>query len=202
MLYEIAHVIKDRFGFVWEIVEWVNATLFGLMYRSELKDVPDVLNLISNEAFVIRMTVDEDAPVLAKFFSEQPKEAFEFFHPHAFDARSIRKIIKNKAFQTFVVIDKNAKGDALVGYFFLRSFVNGKCFRGRIADYRTRGKGVGKLMARALENVAVHEGLRMFASISPDNYASLNSAKAVSEVKVIKTLENGYYYIEVMPRKE
>ena len=59
----------------------------------------------------------------------------------------------------------------IVGYFFLRPFVNGKCFRGRIADYCSRGKGIGKLMA-----------------------------KAVSDVRIIKTLDNGYYYIECKPK--
>lgn len=51
-------------------------------------------------------------------------------------------------------------------------------------------------MAKPIEQMAVNEGFRMFASVSPDNYASLNSVKAVSDVRIIKTLENGYYYIE------
>lgn len=71
-----------------------------------------------------------------------------------------------------------------------------------MADYRSRGKGIGKLMAKAIEKVAVYEGLRMFASISPDNLASPESAKAVSDVRIIKTLDNGYYYIECKPNRE
>lgn len=136
-----------------------------------------------------------------RFLSEQPEDAFDFFKPHEFDEKAIRRIVKNKAFQTFVVEDDRKQ---IFGYFFLRSFVDGKCFRGRMADYRARGKGIGigKLMAKAIEKVAGYEGLRMFASISPDNLASLESAKAVSDVRIIKTLDNGYYYIECTPKKK
>lgn len=203
MLYEIAHKIKKNFSVVWDTIELVNGWMFGCKYSKKLAEVNDVLLDIS-DGYIIRQTTDADVDALVKFFSDQPEEAFEFFHPHDFDTKTIRKIVKNKAFQTFVVIDKNPSDGmpALVGYFFLRSFVHGKCYRGRMADYRTRGKGIGKLMARAIEKVALHEGLRVFASISPDNLASLNSAKAVSEVKIIKTLANGYYYIEVKPKEE
>lgn len=197
MLYELAHIIRDRFGFLWEMVESVNGWLFACRYRSKLKGVNDLLATLSSE-YTVRQTTEEDVKPLVQFFKEQPEEAFEFFKPHEFDEKSVRKIVKNKAFQTFVVAD----GEQVLGYFFLRSFFNSKCFRGRMADYRTRGKGIGKLMAKAIEEAAVFEGLRMFASISPDNLASLESAKAVSEVKIIKTLENGYYYIEVTPKQK
>lgn len=196
MLYEIAHIIRDKFGFLWEMVESVNGWLFACRYRSKLKGVNEVLAPLSTE-YTVRQTMETDVIPLVQFFKEQPEEAFEFFKPHEFEEKSVRKIVKNRAFQTFVVVD----GERLLGYFFLRSFFNGKSFRGRMADYRTRGMGIGKLMAKAIEQVAVYEGLRMFASISPENLASLESAKAVSDVKVIKTLENGYYYIEVTPKQ-
>lgn len=197
MLYEIAHVLKDKFGFLWELIEIVNGWLFGIRYRKKLKNLNGLLAPLSNE-YCIRQTTEEDVLPLVRFFSEQPEDAFEFFKPHGFDEKSIRRIVRNMAFQTFVVMD----GDRVIGYFFLRSFFTGKCFRGRMADYRSRGKGIGKLMAKAIEKVAVYEGLRMFASISPDNLASLESAKAVSDVKILKTLDNGYYYIECKPKKE
>ena len=198
MLYELAHFIKDRCSFLWDAVEWANASIFALQHKQKLKEVPQLLEGMSNDIFVIRCTEKSDAEKLEKFFADQPESAFEFFKPHDFDLKSIQKILKNAAFQTFVVTEH----DKIVGYFFLRSFINGKCFRGRIADFQSRGKGIGKLMARALEEVAVYEGLRMFASISPNNFASLNSAKAVSNIKIIKTLDNGYYYIECTPKTD
>ena len=197
MLYVFAHFIKDKCSFIWDAVEWGNAWIFSVQYKKVLQGVPLLLESISNDTFTLRVTEDSDAQKLEKFFAEQPEGAFEFFKPHDFDKKSIRKILQNKAFQTFVVTEH----DTIVGYFFLRSFINGKCFRGRMADYRSRGKGVGKLMSKTIELIAIHEKLRMFASISPDNYASLNSAKAVSDVRIIKTLENGYYLIECTPKQ-
>lgn len=79
---------------------------------------------------------------LVVFFARQPEGAFEFFKPHEFDGKAIRKVVKNKAFLTFVVL----KDDAIVGYFFLRCFVNGKCFRGKIVHEDWQGRGIAKLM--------------------------------------------------------
>ena len=99
---------------------------------------------------------------------------------------------------TFVVTE----GDLIVGYFFLRSFIDGKCFKGRMVDYRQRGKGIAKFMGIAINNVATHLGMRIYTTISPKNYASLASTKAVNDIKIVKTLENGYYYIECTPKKD
>lgn len=196
MLYELAHLIKDKCSFLWDAVEWGNASLFALLYKEKLRGVSELLDKMSNDVITVRATQEKDVEKLEAFFAEQPESAFEFFNPHGFDKKSVFKVLKNKAFQTFVVTE----GENIVGYFFLRSFVNGKCFRGRMADHNSRGKGIGKLMAKAIEEIAIFEGLRMFASISPENIASLNSAKAVSDVRIIKTLDNGYYYIECTPK--
>ena len=196
MLYELAHIIKDKCGFLWETVEWGNATMFAFIHRKEMVDIPAILDKVSNDTFSIRMTEDGDAHKLAKFFSEQPEEAYKFFKPHGFDEASVLKVLRNKAFMTFVVCD----GDEIVGYFFLRSFVNGKCFKGRMVDYRQRNRGIAKLMGVAINKVATHLGMRIFTTISPENYASLASTKAVNDIKIVKTLENGYYYIECTPK--
>ena len=197
MLYEIAHFIKDKCRFLWDAVEWGNAFLFSLQHKNTLKEVPHLLQNISNDVYTIRVTENSDAIKLERFFSVQPDSAFEFFKPHDFDRETIQKIIKNKAFLTFVV----TVNDEIVGYFFLRSFINGKCFRGKIVDKDWQGRGIAKLMGIAMTKVAESLHLRMFGSISPNNYASLASAKASNDIKVHKTLENGYLYIEFLTKK-
>ena len=197
MLYELAHFIKDKCNFLWDAVEWGNSSIFALQYREKLKGIPQILKGISDNTFTIRMTVESDAKNLEVFFAEQPESAFEFFKPHGFDEKSVLKVLNNKAFMTFVVTEE----DNIVGYFFLRAFVNGKCFRGKIVDYRWRNKGIAKQMGIATNHIATHLGLRMFATISPDNYASMASSKAVNDVRIVKTLDNGYYYIEYAPKK-
>lgn len=195
MFYELAHIIKKHCGFLWDIIELGNAELFALIYQNKIKEIPCVLEKYSTN-YIIRETNTMDITPLVSFFKKQPLDAYTFFNPHGFDEKSVEKVIKNKAFLTFVVIENNT----IIGYFFLRSFVNGKCFRGRMVSQTMQGKGLGKLMSNVMGEIATHLGLRMFCSISPQNYASMNSAKATNNIKIIKTLENGYYYIECTPK--
>lgn len=195
MLYELAHVVKDRFGFLWNAIEWGNAQAFSLMYRKGLKRIPEILQKHSTD-FTVRLATLDDVQNMTKFFAEQPEEAFKFFRPHGFDEKSLKKIVANKAFITFLVLS----GETIVGYFFLRSFVNGKTFKGYMVDFRFRKKGIAKLEGVVMNEVVQALGIRMFGSISPENEASMAAAKAVNEVKILKTLDNGYYYIEYLPK--
>lgn len=197
MLYKLAHIIKERFGFIWDFIEWLNATAFSLTHRKQLKKLPQVLDSCSGE-YQFRLAQPSDASALVTFFANQPEEAYEFFKPHDFDARAIKKVIANKAFQTIIVWHDQT----IVGYFFLRCFVNGKCFRGKIVDKNWQGRGIAKQMGIVMTKVSQALGMRMFGSISPENYASLASAKASNEIKIHQTLDNGYYYIEFLPKQE
>lgn len=198
MIYELAHFVKDKLGFLWDVVEWSNETVFVLLHKKGLQDIPEILKNVSTDSLTVRQANDSDIDALVSFFAEQPEDAYKFFKPHGFDEKSLKKVLRNKSFMTFVVTE----GDVIVGYFFLRSFINGKCFKGRMVDYRQRGKGIAKFMGIAINNVATHLGMRIYTTISPENYASLASTKAVNDIKIVKTLENGYYYIECTPKKK
>lgn len=197
MLYEIAHIIKDKFGFLWDAIEWGNATLFSFIYGKKLKEIPAILKNCGEENFTFRETTIKDVSRLATFFQEQPEEAFDYFMPHGFDEKSISKVLRNKAFLTYVV----EEGSKIVGYFFMRSFVNNKTFKGYLVDYRQRGKGIACLMGIAMNRIDMKLGLRMFKSISPDNPASLAVTKKVNDIKILKTLDNGDLYLECFPKE-
>lgn len=197
MVYELAHFIKEKFRFLWDTLEWCNATLFALTHGKQISKLDDVLRLVSTE-YIFRTARVSDVGRLVEFYSEQPSESFKFFNPYKFDEKSIGKIIKNKSFISFVVF----KDDILVGCFFLRCFINGKCFRGKIVHKDWQGRGIAKLMGIAMTKVSQELGLRMFGSISPNNFASMESAKASNTIKVHKILDNGYYYIEFLPKEE
>ena len=196
MLYKLAHILRDRLGFVWNMVEWLNALVFAAMHKKQLAKIPEILHEFSDR-FTLREAALTDVAPLAKFFADQSEDAFKFFKPHEFDEKTLTRIIRNRAFLTFLVLD----GETLVGYFFLRCFVNGKCFRGRIVDYRWRNKGIAKKMGLVMNEIVSLLRMRLFGSISPDNYASLQSTKAVNDIRIIKTLDNGYYYIEYLPKR-
>lgn len=197
MLYKLAHILRDKFGFLWNLIEWGNALVFALTHKAALKKIPAILKECSGE-YSLRMAEPADAAPLSAFFAEQPEDAFTFFRPHGFDEKSLLKIIRNKAFLTFLVLDN----EKIVGYFFLRCFVNGKSFKGYIVDHLYKGRGIAKKEGIAMNEINKALGLRMFGSISPNNPASMAAAKAVNELKIVETLDNGDLYIEFLPKKD
>lgn len=53
MLYKLAHIIKDKFSFLWEAIEWGNASLFYMLHKKQLAKVnkykPKVYHPLGNE---------------------------------------------------------------------------------------------------------------------------------------------------------
>lgn len=228
MLYEIAHIVKERFGFLWDAIEWGNAEVFALMHRGEMKRIPELLAECSGR-YQLRLATREDVEQMRAFFEAQPEEAFRFFQPHEFDEKGIRKVVGNKSFLTFLAFDNNPNArelsanvsentslnplnhsncsnpsnpPAIAGYFFMRSFVNGKTFKGYMVGIDHRGQGVAREMGIAMNRVAKQLGLRMFKSISPENPASMAVTKKVNDIKIIKTLDNGDMLIECFEKAD
>lgn len=143
MLYEIAHLVKDRFGFLWDAIEWGNAEVFALMHRKGMERIPELLAECSGR-YQLRLATREDVEQMKAFFEAQPEEAFRFFQPHEFDEKGIKKVVLNKSFLTFVALDCNE----IAGYFFMRSFVNGKTFKGY--GFKVNGLGNNPTGARVV----------------------------------------------------
>ena len=138
MLYKIAHLLRDKLSWLWNLIELLNSWLFSLRYGKRVKGftfttVPDGYEVVS-----MRDVATEE---MVAFFERQPEEAFKFFHPHGFDKKSIKRLQRNKAFLAYVLLEK-ASGK-IAGYCFNRSFFHGKGFRGRMVDVNYRGKGLG-----------------------------------------------------------
>ena len=195
MLYRIAHILQDRLPFLWDIVEWVNSTLFVLRYGKRLKCIPTILNKYGG-VYQFRQATSSDIEDLVAFFQEQPSLSYEYFKPHDFNAKTIKKLVKRKSHLFFIVLDHHK----VVGYYFLRSFFMGKSYLGKIVDENYRGKGIGKLMCLSAMEVAVSVGLHMYETISKDNLASLYSSQKVLDVKIIEEMDNNYIYVEDFPK--
>ena len=126
----------------------------------------------------------------------QPEEAYTYFKPHGFDAKSIKLLQRNKAFLGYVLKEKS--NGAIAGYCFNRCFFHGQGFRGRMVDIDYRGKGLGTAMNKILNEVGFGIGLRLFETVSKDNVASYRSAISASNVKVVKELEHNELYLEII----
>lgn len=194
MLYRLAHLLREKIGWLWNLIDCFNAMFFSLRYGKCLKDfafsdIPEGYEIVSMKNI--------PAEKLVEFFGSQPKDAFTYFHPHGFDSKSIMRLQVNKAFLAYVLIDKsNAK---IAGYCFNRCFFHGQGFRGRMVDIDYRGKGLGTAMNKLLNEVGFGIGLRLFETVSKDNVASYRSALSASNVRVVKEIPNNELYLEILP---
>lgn len=193
MLYKIAHILRDKLSWLWDIIEQINSLLFSLRFGRRLKafsfaTVP--------EGYEVRLLRDVPTEELVSFFGQQPEEAYAFFHPHGFDAESVKKLQKSRAFLAYVLVDKEK--NEIAGYCFNRSFFQGVGFRGRLVDINYRGKGLGTAMNKMLNEVGFSLGLRLFETVSKDNVASYRSAMSASNVKVVKEMPNNELYLEIL----
>ena len=193
MLYRIAHILKDKLIWLWNIIEWINSALFSLIYIKRLKGF--AFSFIP-EGYEIVPMMTISAEKMAEFFSHQPDEAYTYFRPHSFDVKSIERLQGNKAFLGYVLLDKT--NGNIAGYCFNRCFFHGVGFRGRMVDIDYRGKGLGIAMNKILNEVGFGIGLRLFETVSKDNLASYRSALSASNVRVVKEMPNNELYLEII----
>lgn len=198
MLYKLAHFLRDNCGFLWNWAEGANSLLFYIRYGKKMKLLPQILEHYSSDGGVMRIATEADADALAAFFSRQPEGDFEYFRPHGFDSKSLTVLLRRTSFLMFIV----QKDQEIVGYFFLRSFVHGQTYLGKMVDHEHQGQGIGKMMCKAAMDVAVTLGIRMFESINKKNMASMRSTGAVLKQVILQELEHGDLLIEDLPLED
>lgn len=196
-MYKLAHFLRDHLPFIWDCVDWLNGVLFSWRYCRKMKALPRLLEAAAREFEIVEMSSLKTSD-LESFFAAQPEELFKFFQPHGFDAKSLRKLQRNKAFLAYIVKDS----DSPIGYFFLRSFFFGKAYLGKMVDHDYQGKGIGKMMCLCAMDIASALGLRMFETISKDNLSSLYSTQNVLEIRIVEEMPDNYLMIEDLRRKE
>ena len=209
MLYKIAHILRDKLPWIWDIIGIINSFLFGLRYGSKMKNIQNILSHFTKTtdeagnalSYRVESLSKDNLPMLAKMFAEQPASAFNFFKPHGFDELSLNKLAKDKSFLAYIVVaEGTVQQKVCVGYFFQRSFFWGKSFRGYMTDFRWRRKGINKLMNQCATEISSLLGLHVYGTIAPENIASMKSAQAANDVKIIETLRNGDYLVEYLPK--
>lgn len=196
MLYAIAHFLRDKFPFIWDLIDVLNSFLFSLRYGRKLRAITNTVTKSYEEKCgykVVRMA-DVRADQLEAFFATQPEDAYIFFKPHGFDAKSINKLQKNKSFLAYILLD----GEKVAAYCFIRSFFMGKGFRGRMVGIDHRGKGLGTLMNKMMNDIGFGIGLRLFETVNKKNVASYRSAMSASNVKVIEEMDDDDLYLEIL----
>lgn len=193
MLYKIAHFLKDKLSWIWNIIEWINSILFQLRYGNKLEHISFSETPEGYRVYPIALVPTSD---LVDFFAKQPEDAFTYFHPHKFDLKTLGHMQKNKSFLAYVLMEQ--KTGAIVGYCFNRCYFIGRGFRGRLVDIDNRGKGLGIAMNKLLNEVGFRIGIRLFETVSKDNIASFRSTLSASKVKIVKEMPNNELYLEII----
>lgn len=194
MLYEIAHILRDKLSWLWNFIEWINGLIFSMRYGKKLA----AFSLTTApEGYDIVPLKEITTEKMVAFFEHQPEKAYTFFRPHEFDAKSIKWLQGNRSFLAYVLIDKS--NGEIAGYCFNRCFFHGVGYRGRMVDINYRGKGLGTAMNKILNEVGFGIGIRLFETVSKDNVASYRSALSASNVKVVKELPHNELYLEILP---
>lgn len=196
MLYSIAHFFRDKMPFIWDMIDILNSFLFSLRYGQKMKSVEATVlhqyaKMSGMEVVCLR---DVPTDMIANFFATQPDDAYTFFKPHGFDAKSLKKLQRNRSFLAYILMENGQ----VVAYCFVRSFFMGKGFRGRMVGMDFRGRGLGTLMNKMMNDIGFGIGLRLFETVSKDNVASYRSALSASNVKIVEELDHNELYLEIL----
>lgn len=191
--------IKHHFKFVWKIIEWFNTLVFTVLFKSGMERIlPSVFADISSVLFTFRPLHKSDAEALYELIHSQDPSDLQYFSPHEFDLKSIKKQLKISSFLMMGSFDENK----MIGYFFLRFFANKKCFVGRLIDKEYRGKGIGLIMNNIMYEIAWRMGFRCLSTISRNNAAVMKAHAKNPAMKIIKELQHDYLLVEFIRNEQ
>jgi len=192
-LLNIIITIKERLPFIWNVFEFINGKLFYYNNRMIYKSLYYYFDFFNSKSkFKIKLITISDIRSLMLLIDRLELNQKTFFEPHAFSYRSIKSLIYNKSFIMVGIFDDSK----LIGYSFLRCFLNHKCFIGRLVDKDYRRQGIGNIMNEILYNTAWKSGFRIFATISKNNNLVMNAHKNNPYMKRLKDLKEDYLLVE------
>ena len=185
--------VKQWLPWVWDMIEYLNGRCVRLLHGRKIDSAIDAALRSVDSEYAYKKLTKTHVEQLVQFISQQPAGFDTFFKPHGFTAKDFKRVLTNGTFILIGVFD----GEKLIGYCFIRFFINKSAFRGKIVDKEYQGRGIAKQMGLIMSKIASNAGFRVYATISKDNVASLKSAKYGSSIEVIKELPDNYLYVEI-----
>lgn len=191
--------IKHRCPWIWRAVERLNGWLFALRYPRFGRTVSEVLEGVSVGEFDFSAVTADDIQSLSSFLTGDEAAGFDHFDPHAFDCATLTRLLGNRSFAMMKVVRRS--DGAIAGYFFLRCFFIGRAFHGLAVGRSMRGCGIGTAMWALSMRICSSAGVRMFATVSKHNAASLASLHRAVEATVVEELADDYLLVECKAEK-
>jgi hypothetical protein len=189
--------IKHHFRFLWTVIEWFNSLVFKTVFNRKMQNIVQVvLKESSVPPLVYRRLYPSDEEALHNLIHSQPEDDLKYFNPHGFDIASIKKQFGNTSFLMLGVFDH----EKIIGYFFLRFFMNRKCFVGRLIDKDFRGKGIGPVMNNIMYETAWRMKFHCLSTISRNNTAVMRAHAKNPTIIILKELPNNYLLVEFIKK--
>ncbi len=190
---QILLYVKQNLKILWRIIEGINGFIFWVLYKRKLDRIlNEVFMRVEKSNYIFRRINSLDIMALHNMLTLQSENDLEYFKPHAFDIRTLKKYQKSHTFLMMGTYDK----DKLIGYFFLRFFANKRCFVGRLIDDQYRGQGIGSMMNLIMYETAWGMDFRCFSTISRNNKNVIKAHAKNPNMVVLKELDNNYLLIE------
>ena len=184
---------KRKFPWVWNRVEDLNGLLFRLRYRNVGRTAESVLGRVDVASCRFSLLEKAEIPALEALLAGQPEGYFAWFAPHRFDRDTLERLFRNPS---FLMMKVTAPDGSMVGYFFLRCFFIGRAFAGLMVDRDWQNRGIGTAIWAASADICGKAGLRMQATMSSENIASIASCRKGTDYRTLQALEDHYFAVE------
>ena len=185
--------IKQKLPIIWIIIYNINNLLIKVLHNKKINTIKNDLThpkLIDPSTYYQLLTIDHIKD-LSVFLNSLDNNDLIYFSPHSFKNKPLKKILNSYSFIPIGLYYKKS----LIGYFFLRLFVNKRCFLGNIIHPNFQRKGYGKATSQIFKKLATKLDFSLFATIHKDNQSSL---KCHSPIVKIKNLANNYSLYQIV----
>ncbi len=191
----LAYLIKTHAPGLFVIIERLARLVVTLRYRRRVhaaKQDALTTGTVQGQQATMRVLTVDDAPQLHTFLNNTSADWLQYFQPHPFDEKHLKRILASSAFLTHgLFIDER-----LQAYGLLKLTPTGSAFIGLLVDPKMTGLGLGTFIVDHLYWQASRLRLRARSTISTSNPASLKSHQAVAQYRVVAELPNNYIMIE------
>jgi len=197
---EIFKMLKNRIPILWNIIEYTNGLLIHLFYGSMLDEISRKMinskHLLKYKCERAKIT---DTDKLYQYMKRLGEEDIVYFKPFEFDKSSISNVLASGTYQLYLVYETD--GNNIIGFFFIRYFINRKCFLGFYVDSEFRSRGIGKAMIRAIADSIHFSCFQLYSTVCEENQASLNAHLSAAPFEIIERLNSNEIVLRLNKHK-
>ena len=155
--------------------------------------VAELGGAVCGDSAVVAPLSPGDADEVSRWFSNMSKAHLEYFRPHGFSRRQLRRIFRSPAYCCYGVRVQ----DRITAYALIKLFPTRVCYLGLIVTSAYKGMGIGKFLWRYMLWQAAQMRLSPRATIHEDNIASMKSLKSIRSNVQLHPLLGGYIQVKV-----